>query len=202
MTFVLLNHIKQNSMRQVLNAVALSFLFFLPSLVIAQKVTKKVSHSHVVWKAFKVTGSHEGTIDLKSGGLSFHDEVLEGGQFTLDMTTISCTDLTGEYKGKLDGHLMSADFFDVENHLVADLIIRSTKMVSKNSYEIKADLTIKDITKMVEFKASIYGNKATANLKVDRTEFDIQYASNSFFDNLKDKAIYDEFDLVIDLEFK
>ena len=48
---------------------------------------------------------------------------------------------------------------------------------------------------------SVYGSKATANLKVDRSEFDVRYGSGSFFDNLGDKTIYDEFDLVVDLQF-
>ena len=47
----------------------------------------------------------------------------------------------------------------------------------------------------------MYGSKATATLKVDRTNYDIKYGSGSFFDNLGNKAIYDEFDLVVDLEF-
>ena len=48
---------------------------------------------------------------------------------------------------------------------------------------------------------SVYGNKATANLKVDRTKYDVKYGSSSFFDGLKDKAIYDDFDLNVDLVF-
>ncbi len=53
----------------------------------------------------------------------------------------------------------------------------------------------------IVFTISIYGSKATASLKVDRTKYDVKYGSTSFFDGLKDKAIYDEFDLVVDLEF-
>ena len=53
----------------------------------------------------------------------------------------------------------------------------------------------------ITFEISIYGSKATASLKVDRTKYDVRYGSTSFFDNLKDKAIYDEFDLIADLEF-
>ena len=63
------------------------------------------------------------------------------------------------------------------------------------------DLTIKGKTNPITFVISIYGSKATASVKIDRTKFDVRYGSTSFFDNLKDKAIYDEFDLVTDLEF-
>jgi hypothetical protein len=36
---------------------------------------------------------------------------------------------------------------------------------------------------------------------VDRTDFGIKYGSGSYFEDLQDKMIYDEFDLNIDLEF-
>ena len=44
-------------------------------------------------------------------------------------------------------------------------------------------------------------DSATAKLKIDRTKFDIKYGSASFFDGLKDRAIYDEFDLNVNLKF-
>ena len=78
---------------------------------------------------------------------------------------------------------------------------KKVKSTGKNSYEVTADLSIKDKTNPVTFDISIYGNKATANIKIDRTKFDVRYGSTSFFDDLQDKAIYDEFDLISDLEF-
>jgi len=161
----------------------------------------EIKQSKIVWKGYKVTGSHEGTIDLKSGSLAFDDDRLIGGAFIIDMTTIISTDMEGEYKGKLEGHLKSDDFFGVAKHPTSKLVINDAQLVSKNSYDISADLTIKGITKPIEFEASIYGNKATASVKIDRTEFNIKYGSGSFFDDLKDNMIYDEMDLVIDVEF-
>ena len=69
------------------------------------------------------------------------------------------------------------------------------------SYLIKADLTIKGITKEISFNMAVSENSATANLKIDRTEFNITYKSFSLGNVLKDKAIYDEFDLRVKLEF-
>jgi len=161
----------------------------------------KTDVSKVVWKGYKVTGSHEGTIAIQSGSLSFEDEKLIGGAFVIDMTTINTTDLEGEYKGKLDGHLKSDDFFGIANHPTANLVFKDVTSSGKNAYTVSGDLTIKGKTNPVTFTISIYGNKATASLKVDRTKYDVKYGSSSFFDGLKDKAIYDEFDLVADLEF-
>ena len=129
------------------------------------------------------------------------EENLKGGEFVIDMSSLACTDLNGEYKGKLEGHLKSDDFFGVEKYPTSNLNITKVKSTGKNSYKITADLTIKGITKSIKFDASIYGKKATANLKVDRTQFNVKYGSGSFFDGLKDNMIYDEFDLVIDIEF-
>ena len=75
-----------------------------------------ISESNVEWKAYKVTGSHKGIVNVKSGYLSFDDGKLSGGSITIDMTSINTTDLTGDYKKQLDGHLKSADFFSVEKH--------------------------------------------------------------------------------------
>ena len=161
----------------------------------------KLENSEVNWKAFKVTGSHEGTISLKSGFLTFKEEVLTGGEFVIDMTSIACTDLEGEYKGKLEGHLKSDDFFGVEGNPTSTLVITKVKSNGKNSYEVTGDLTIKGKTNPITFDFSVYGQKASASLKIDRALFDVKYGSTSFFEGLKDKAIYDEFDLNVALEF-
>lgn len=104
-------------------------------------------------------------------------------------------------KGKLDGHLKSDDFFGVENHPEATLMLTSVKATGKNAYNAKGKLTIKGKTNPVEFTIAIYGSKANATVKVDKSKYDVRYGSGSFFDNLGDKTIYDEFDLVVDLVF-
>ncbi len=116
------------------------------------------------------------------------------------MTTINTTDLSGDYKSQLDGHLNSDDFFSTANNPTSSLVFTNVESSGKNSYKVTGDLTIKGITKPVTFDVSIYGSKATATLKVDRTNYDVKYGSGSFFDNLGDKTIYDEFDLVVDLQ--
>ncbi len=157
--------------------------------------------SKVTWKAYKVTGSHAGTVNLQSGTLVFEEDKLSSGEFVVDMTSLVTTDDLGDMKAKLEGHLKSDDFFGVEKHATAKLVFTGVIASGKNSYEVSGDLTIKGITKPVTFDVSIYGSKATATLKVDRANYDVKYGSGSFFENLGDKTIYDEFDLVVDLEF-
>jgi len=179
----------------------LAFITFSFKPLNEEKKAVKTESSKVVWKGYKVTGSHEGTINLKSGFLIFNEGNLTGGEFVMDMNSLITTDLEGEYKGKLEGHLKSDDFFGVEKNPTATLIFKEVKSTGKNSYKVTGDLTIKGITNTVIFDLSVYGNKANVSLKIDRTKYDVRYGSTSFFDNLKDKAIYDEFDLVADLEF-
>lgn len=191
----------KNTINKIALTVLVAFMTFSFTGINSEIKEIKTDKSNVVWKAYKVTGSHIGIISLKSGSLKFEENKLIGGEFVVDMTTLSSTDMTGEYKGKLEGHLKSDDFFAVKNHPEASLIFTDVAAKGKNSYTVTGDLTIKEKMNKVSFEISIYGNKATASLKVDRTLYDIKYGSTSFFDGLKDKAIYDEFDLVVDLEF-
>ena len=161
----------------------------------------KVKDAKVIWKGFKVTGSHEGLISLESGALVFKKDELIGGNFVVDMASLTCTDLTGNYKSKLEGHLKSSDFFDTDKHPESTLSITKVTKINSSSYNVKADLNIKGKSEKVEFVTSIYGNKATSSLKIDRTKYGIKYGSGSFFDALGDNMIYDEFELIIDINF-
>lgn len=191
----------KNRVQTIVAAVMIAMVTFAFTNPEDGKVEVKVDKSSVTWKGYKVTGSHQGHINIQEGSLNFKEGKLIGGEFVIDMATIVNTDMEGEYKAKLEGHLKSDDFFGVEKFPTAKLVFKKVKSTGKNSYEVTADLTIKEKTKPVTFDLSVYGNKATANVKIDRTEFDVRYGSASFFDDLQDKAIYDEFDLVTDLEF-
>ncbi|UII80521.1 YceI family protein [Flagellimonas sp. CMM7] len=190
-------------MKKTILSLALTAVFgftAIASPIDGEKKAVKVDESTVTWKAYKVTGSHTGTIALKSGALEFEGDKLTGGEFVVDMTSITNTDLEGDYKGKLEGHLNSDDFFGTAKNPTSSLVFTKVEASGKNSYNVTGDLTIKGITKPVTFDVSIYGSKATATLKVDRAAYDVKYGSGSFFDNLGDKTIYDEFDLVVDLQ--
>lgn len=186
----------KNSRITMLFILALSFMSF--SALTEKEVN--VKESRVNWKGYKVTGQHEGTINLKSGTLTFDGDKLTGGTFVMDMTSINTTDLEGESKGKLDGHLKSADFFGIEKFPTATMTFINVSG-SNGNYKVKANLSIKETTKVVEFSMNVKDNTATANVEIDRTEYDIKYGSSSFFDGLKDKAIYDNFDLNVSLTF-
>jgi polyisoprenoid-binding protein YceI len=185
----------------VVLAVVTGFSAIASTPIKKEKKTVKTSESAVTWKGYKVTGSHHGIIDLKEGFLVFDGDKLAGGEFVVDMTTLVSHDLEGEYKGKLEGHLKSDDFFGVDKHATSKLVFTNVSASGKNSYKVTGNLTIKGKTNPVTFDVSVYGSKATATMKIDRSLYDVKYGSGSFFDNLGDKTIYDEFDLVVDLVF-
>ncbi len=191
----------KNTVKNLGLAIIIALITFSFTTIEDGKKEIKTENSKVIWKAYKVTGSHQGTIAIQSGSLTFNNDKLTGGEFTMNMTTITNTDLEGEYKGKLENHLKSDDFFGVEKHPTAIIVFNKVKSTGKNSYKVTANLTIKGKTNSIKFDLSVYGSKANASLKIDRSKYDVRYGSTSFFDNLKDKAIYDEFDLVVDLEF-
>ena len=162
-----------------------SVKFFVTSLAIALFVSSSVSadndkkasnlkvntaKSELTWVGKKVTGEHTGKISLKEGTITLDGAKLTGGKFVADLTSITCTDLTDkEYNGKLIGHLKSDDFFGVEKHPTATFVV--TKATPK----------------------------ATGKLVVDRSKYDIKYNSKSFFDNLGDKMIHDDFTIDVKL---
>lgn len=171
--------------------------------LMANGVPVKADKSSVTWKGYKVLGSHSGSVAIKEGTLEFDGDVLTGGSFVIDMSSIACSDLTpGEGKEKLEGHLKSPDFFGIENYPSA--LLEITKVVSRGKpgdYKIIGNLTIKEKTNPVKFNAVVMDGLAKADIKIDRTEYDVRYGSGSFFDNLGDNTIYDEFDLSIVLAY-
>ena len=193
----------KNALKSIVLIISILFSSISYAITITPKNDKEINtkNSTVLWKGNKVTGSHEGVIKIKSGLLKFNKEELIGGEFEIDMNSLVCTDLSGEYKGKLEGHLKSDDFFGVTKFPTATLKIKKVIKQKGNIYECTADITIKGKTEVVQFYTTLNKNSATAKIKIDRTKFDVKYGSGSFFDGLGDNMIYDEFDLNINLSF-
>jgi polyisoprenoid-binding protein YceI len=168
----------------------------------AQTTKIDAAKSSINWIGKKITGEHEGSIKFKDGYLVFKDKKLTGGSFTADMTSLSNTDQTGSSKQKLEGHLKSEDFFNTANYTTSTLTFKSIASKGNNTYLVTADLTIKGITNSIQFDFVVAGkNKATATLNINRTKYEIKYGSGSYFDDLGDKTIYDDFELNVVLVF-
>ena len=155
------------------------------------------SNSKINWKGYKTLGSQEGTVLFDSGSLELDGDNIIGGNFTVNMSSIAAI----EHNERLENHLKSADFFDVASFPNATFkIINCT--TKNDKLWITGEITIKNITKEIAFPASLKLEGHTAILTTDtfqinRTDFTIKYKSKSFFDNLKDKFIEDNFDLQV-----
>ena len=191
-------------MKKILFSLALSIvttISFATNLHI-DNVRVSSESSTIKWIGSKIASSHEGNVSIQKGTLAIDHGTLVGGEFSIDMNSIVCTDLEPNKGGKkIVKHLKNEDFFNVEEYPLAYVkIIRAVKG-SGNTYKIIADLTIKGITKPITFQADVNVNGknflATANMKINRTKWDIKYGSGSFFDNLGDRAILDEIEFDI-----
>lgn len=190
------NYIKYLAVVLIVSTVMLSFTAIDP---VKKEVDAKFST--IEWIGTKVTGKHNGTINLKSGYFLFNDNKLTGGSFVVDMNTIVCLDLKGDYKTKLEKHLSSDDFFGVATYPEATFKITKIGLVTKNKYKVTGELTIKGKTLENSFNLEFEENKATGSIVIDRSKYDVRYGSGSFFDNLGDKTIADDFELKVTLTF-
>ncbi|MBU9710712.1 YceI family protein [Evansella tamaricis] len=73
-----------------------------------------------------------------------------------------------------DGHLRSADFFDVENYSTIKVIGESVKKISDDEYELTANVTIKDTTKTETFKIEFNGTSKNPMDGSTVTGFDVE----------------------------
>lgn len=168
------------------------------------KISIDIKNSSVKWIGEKVTGTHSGTIQLKEAFFLVENEQINGGTFSIDMNTIKCTDIESPtYATKLENHLKNNDFFAVDKYPESTLEI--TKVIFDGiSYMINANITIRDIQKEISFPAQFHNENgiftANARLKINRTSHDIKYGSGTFFDELGDRMIYDDF--IIEVQLK
>lgn len=179
-----------------------------------EAVTFKVdtTASVINWKGEKPTGTHTGTIQLTEGTFKANDSVIESGTFVIDMMSIENTDLEGDQKVNLEKHLMGTvegkegDFFNVNKFPTGTFEV--TGVIEKDGVTLlQGNLTLKEVTKNVEFPVTINMNGETIEItsekfNIDRTKWDVNYGSKSVFDGLGDKFINDEIELTINLKAK
>jgi len=178
--------------------IAMAVAFALPAQAQTYKV--ETGKSELKWTGKKVLGQHYGKISLKEGQLVLSKNKVQSGKFVIDMNSITCDDLpTGEINNKLVGHLKSDDFFGVEKHPVAELVLTGSTVLKNGNATIKGKLTIKGITHPVEFEGIQNENTFAATITVDRSKYDVRYGSGKFFQGLGDNLIYDNFTLEVKL---
>jgi polyisoprenoid-binding protein YceI len=174
-----------------------------------QKYLLDVKKSKILWKV-ETIGKHSGILLFNNGTLSYSvkSEPL-GGKFNLNMKSMHSTaDATASRNEKVDDQLRSESFFDVSNYPTA--LINVKKIIgnpNQTTFKVSADVTIKGITKSVEFIATIKKNGdlllAFAQFKIDRRQWNIDYKpkQSNFFAAMKDKFIENDIQLTLNLTF-
>ncbi len=186
-----------------MKSLVLAVLVLISAGVYAQDFTVDASKSTVKWEGKKIGGAHNGHIAIKEGMFSVKGDKLASGTFVIDMQSMTNDDLEdADYNAKLIGHLKSDDFFSVEKFPTATLKVTSSSKFVAGKATVKGDLTIKGKTNPIEFVVTRNGKEFSGVLVVDRSKYDVRYGSKSFFDDLGDKVIYDDFTLEVKLVTK
>ena len=170
-----------------------------------------MENSVVNWKGSKPAGTHTGTIKFMDGQAVVSNDKLVGGKFVFDMNSITVTDLkSGDGKEDLEAHLKGTGEKEKEDHFF------NVKKFPKGSFEITkvteengksmvtGNLTLKESSKSISFPATIENANGTITLKsetitINRTDWKVNYASKSVFDDLKDKFVDDNIELTVNL---
>jgi len=184
------------------NSFILLFFIAITNLAIAQKnnFTLDTKSSSIQWEAKKVIGGHVGTIGIKDGKIAVDKNKITGGEFTIDMQSLQCTDAP-----KATDHLKNEDFFNVTKFTTAKFVITKVDN-SKAQPVVTGNLTIKEKTKSISFPIKVTAISAqgieaeASNIKINRLDYDIRFRSKSLFTDLGDKAIEDEFTLNIKIK--
>lgn len=171
-----------------------------------------LQNSVVNWKGSKPTGTHTGTIMFSDGEAIVKNDTLVGGKFVFDMNSITVTDLkSGDGKEDLEAHLKGTGekekedhFFNVNKYPKGSFEV--TKVTEENGKSmITGNLTLKEISKSITFPAVIKNDEKAMTITseafpINRTEWNVNYASKSVFDDLKDKTIDDNIELKINVK--
>ena len=129
---------------------------------------------------------------------------MDGGQVTegmvvFDMARMEVSDLTGEDKASLEGHLQSGDFFNVETYPKAVLNVsgiteeggQATLAATLTMNGKAADYSIPVTVVEADVPGDLKGLAIQGKFLLDRTKHDITYHSKTFDDKL-DWFIKDE----------
>ena len=162
-----------------------------------------VADSKIDWVGTKVSGYHVGTVPLKRGEIYIDNNEVTGGRFTLDIANMEVSGPKGSDTAanrKLLGHLRSADFFDVEKNPEGTFELTNVEpykgeaikdttdprqeeinkyKVTDPTHTVSGNLTLKGVTKNIEFPAriTVSGNtaEAIAKFNIDRKDWGIVY---------------------------
>ena len=136
------------------------------------------------------------------------DGKISGGNFTIDMASITNDDLKDkpDYQTKLVTHLKSDDFFKVDKNPTSEFKITSVKEKDGKPWVI-GKLTLLGKTETVEFPATVETKDGVttgkAKVEIDRTKWGVVYGAGNIFKELTaDKVINNNMELELNIVAK
>ena len=183
--------------------ITITFTLISISFSYSQSLNANKTESLIRWYGEELTGkTHFGNLSFKEGQIELQDGLIIGGNFVVNMTSLSVEDLSGGAKARLEGHLRSDDFFSVDKYPEATLKITQKAKDEGDVQKLFGELTIKGIKHDVDFSIILVDKKtATANLTFDRSKYNVRFRSGSFFENLGDKLILDDIRMEVSLQW-
>lgn len=136
--------------------------------------------STVTWRGYKIyegeteEQGHYGTMPVKSGEIHTENGQITAGDFIIDPTMLVSHDLEGEPedKAKLEGHLKSEDFLDVERYPEATFNITNVAAIEGPfNTEISGNFKLREVEKNITFKANV--KEDADKVTLDSEEFTI-----------------------------
>jgi len=143
------------------------------------------SGSVIKWRASHLGGTNKrfGNVFLKNASVLVNQGKVSNATFLIDMNTITVESFPegSDQKRDLTRHLKSSDFFDVQKYPVSKFELTKIKGIEgKFNSEVTGNLTIKDVTKSITFKANVKVDDNKVSVKsedfsVDRTDWNLKY---------------------------
>lgn len=185
---------------------SLCFILLVTTIFGQNSLHIDMDKSSIKWKGTKSTGSyHDGLIDVKTSQLDFDkNNQLIGGEIIIDMNSIICTDIQNKKSNRsLVKHLKDDDFFGTDIFPISRLVITNVEKIDEQNFKLIADLTIKENTHPIEFIANIIYNNdtglASGKIEIDRSKYNVKYRSKSWYPDIGDRFINDNFELFFNL---
>lgn len=148
--------------------------------------------SNIDWRGYKIfksqNTSHFGTMNFSEGEIGVKNGAIVSGKFVADTKSLTNIDLADDKEAseKLNQHLKSVDFFDVEKYPTAVFELTKVTPTEQGDYNstLEGNLTIKGQTKQVSFNANINVKVtdeqitiSTEPTDINRQDFNVNFQS-------------------------
>lgn len=160
----------------------------------ADTLVYNLEKSKINWVATEMSGikRRTGIISFKDGFFLIRNREIVGGKFTVDMETIDVTDVPlheNIARRNLLNHLKGDDFFNVKHYPLSTLEFTSVHRIKNDSLKISGNLTIREVTKNIDFFAHQKDGNFKTIFTFNRLDWNIAYEGSWADKTLVDKNV-------------